>query len=129
MTENRASPIERWRRKFQCAFRGLWLGMKGQNSFLVHFPFAIAALALGWVVRCNLLEFCLLILCIGVVFACEYFNSAMEQLAKGVCKETNHQVGAALDIASAAVLVASLAAVVVGVLLLLPRLWMFVFSH
>ena len=61
-------------------------------------------------------------LCITVVLVLELVNSAIEFLAKGLCTEHNREVGKALDIASAAVLVASVGAGVIGALVLGERL-------
>jgi diacylglycerol kinase len=114
--------VKHWIDKFRNAFRGLWWGIVGQSSFSVHFPMAIAVLiAAGWL-GCELVESCLLLLCIGLVLSLELVNSAIEYLARGLCREQNQQVGYALDIASAAVLVSSLIAAFVGVLILGNRL-------
>ncbi len=112
----------KWIRKFQLAFRGVWLGMRGQSSFAVHLPVAVLVLILAAVLRCHLWQWCVLIACIGMVLAAELANSALEELAKFVCAEHNPHVGRALDIASGAVLVASLSAACIGAIIFLTQL-------
>ena len=111
----------RWRDKFREAFRGVKLGVRGQSSFFVHFFFAAAAITTAVVLECRLLEWCLLILCIGGVLAAELFNSAIEALFHGLDPATKSRWNGCLDIASGAVLVASAAAFVVGAIIFIHR--------
>ena len=107
-----------WSKKFRHAFRGLRIGSRGQNSFLVHIPVACFVLAAAIQLHVSPLEWCILVLCIASVIGAELFNTAIEHLAKAVTKEFNPHVRDALDIASAAVLVVSLGAAVIGILVL-----------
>ncbi len=109
--------MQHWIRKFRCAGRGLIVGLQGQSSFAVHLTIAPLVILLAAALRCSLWQWCVLLLCIALVLSLEYANSAIERLAKGLCSTENHDVGAALDIASAAVLVASLFSVVIGLLI------------
>lgn len=104
-----------WSRKFACAFRGVTVGVWGQTSFYVHIIAATFVIGLAAFFRVDTWEWCVLTLCIALVMTAELFNSALEHLAKATTGENNDQIRNALDIASGAVLVASLGAVVVGV--------------
>lgn len=103
-----------WIRKFANAFHGIYLGVVGQSSFLVHGLAAAATLSVAYLLNCQAWQWCALGLCIGLVLSLELINSALESLAKGVCHEHNEHVGRALDIASGAVLLASLVAAAIG---------------
>lgn len=103
-----------WRAKFADAFRGVKLGVRGQSSFFVHFFIAAAVVAAAVTMNCSLVEWCLLVLCITAVLVAEMFNSAIEALAKAITGEFDRQVGAALDIGSAAVLLTAIGASIVG---------------
>ncbi len=103
-----------WIFKFRCALRGIGFGTRGQSSFRVHLPAAALVLALAFALRCNAWQFAVLGLCIALVLCMELMNSALESLARGLCHEQNAEVGQALDIASGAVLLASLAAATIG---------------
>lgn len=104
--------------KFACAFRGLLVGVRGQNSFLVHIPITLAVFALAAWLRLSKTQWSLLVLCVTIVVAAELFNSALEHLAKAITSEQNDHVRNALDIASGAVLAASIGAAIVGLLVL-----------
>lgn len=111
-----------WPQKFRDAFRGTWIGIRRQSSFHVHFCFTAAVLVCGVIFRVSLLEWCVLLLCITVVLTAEMFNSALESMAKAITDEHQYHLGNALDIGSAAVLVASVGASVVGLLIFVNRL-------
>ena len=93
---------------------------KGRTVLSFHVPVAIVVLALAWALALNALQFCILLLCIGLVLSAELFNSALELLAKAVTQEHDPFVRDALDVASAAVLIASIFAATVGLTVLLP---------
>lgn len=112
----------KWLRKFHLAGRGVIVGIRGQSSFAVHLPAAVVVLVLAVILRCELWQWCALLGCIGLVLSAELGNSAIEELAKGVCAEHNPHVGKALDIAAGAVLMASLIAASIGAIIFLSRL-------
>ncbi len=120
-------PLERppersWIEKFRDAFRGAKLGVRGQSSFFVHFFFAAAVIVAAIVMEVDHAEWCLLVLSIALVLTAEMFNSALEWLARLLTDESDPQLGGALDIGSAAVLVAATGAAVVGTIIFGHRL-------
>src|SRR5262245_29849259 len=117
-------PRRSWSAKFGDAFRGLKLGIRGHSSFFVHFFFAALVLAAALVFGCELLEWCVLLGCIGMVFTAELFNSAVESIYHGLDEQTKPRVRGCLDISAGAVLMASMAASVIGSLIFLHRLWL-----
>lgn len=106
----------RWRDKFREAFKGIKLGVRGHSSFSVHFFCAAAAIAACVALDCRLVEWCLVLLCIGLVFTAELFNSAIETLFHGLDPEVRGRWNGCLDIAAGAVLTAGLFAALVGLL-------------
>ena len=110
----RPRSTRRWRRKFADAFDGLRLGIRGQSSFYVHGFFAALAVVALIVLGCDAFDWCLIVGCIGMVVCAELMNSAIEVLFRGLPQEARDRVFGALHISAAAVLVASLTAVVVG---------------
>ncbi|MGI9457540.1 MAG: diacylglycerol kinase family protein [Aeoliella sp.] len=108
----------RWQKKFVCALRGLTVSIRGQNSFYVHLPAALIVLLVAWILSVTYVEWLVLILCITLVLSVELFNTAIEHLARAVTREEHPEIRDALDVASAAVLVAAMGASVVGLLVL-----------
>ncbi len=119
--EPRCRP-RRWRDKFREAFRGVKRGIRGQSSFFVHFFFAVCAVAAAAILQCTVVEWCIVVICIGMVLAAELFNSAVETLFHGLDVATQQRIEGCLDIAAGAVLVASLTAAAVGIILFGHRL-------
>lgn len=115
-------PPRPWRHKFGDACRGLKLGVRGHSSFFVHFFFAALVGVAAVVLRCDLVQWCILLGCIGMVLTAELFNSAVETLFRSLDEETKSRSWQCLDIAAGAVLLASLTAVVVGSLVFLRQL-------
>jgi diacylglycerol kinase len=115
-------PERSWVEKFRDAFRGTKHGVRGQGSFFVHFFFAAAVIVTAMVLKVGLVEWCILLICITTVLTAEMFNSALESMARAITDQPNPHVGGALDIGSAAVLIAAAGAVVVGTLVFINRL-------
>ena len=114
-----------WRDKFRAAFRGLKMGVRGHSSFSVHFFFTALVLVASAVFLRDLLEWCIILGCIGVVLTAELFNSAIETLFRGLDESTKARTWQALDIAAGAVLFASLVAALIGSIVFLRHLVLF----
>ncbi|MCE5266279.1 MAG: diacylglycerol kinase [Planctomycetaceae bacterium] len=111
-----------WFRKFRDAFRGIVVGVHGQSSFQVHLAVGVSVVAAGIALHVTLVEWCILALCITGVLTAEMFNSSLESMAKAITGESDPHLGNSLDIASAAVLVASIGSAIVGAVILGHRL-------
>src|SRR5262245_34737487 len=120
--EPKSRPRRSWRTKFRAAFRGLKLGIRGHSSFSIHFFFTALVLAAAIVFGCNLQEWCILLGCIAMVLTAELFNSAIETLFRGLDETTQARVWPCLDIAAGAVLLASIAATIIGAVIFLPKI-------
>lgn len=110
-----------WRDKFRDALRGIKLGIRGHSSFFVHFFVSALVIAAALVLRCDAVEWALLLACIGSVLTAELFNSAVETLVRAAGL-SSPRARACLDIAAGAVLTASLFAVLIGAVVFLHRL-------
>ena len=111
-----------WLQKFGDAFRGLYHAVSTEWSFAAHLPVAAAAVALAAWLGISPVEWCLVALSIGGVIAAEVFNTSVESLARALDSGPDQRVKDALDTASAAVLVAVGAAIMVGLVIFGPRL-------
>jgi len=109
-----------WSRKFANACRGVARGVATESSFSVHIAATLGVVAICVFRHLSLVEWAVLVVSIGMVLAGELFNSALERLARAITSEENDHIRDALDIASGAVLLLSIVAVVVGALILIP---------
>jgi diacylglycerol kinase len=115
-------PERSWAKKFRDAFRGVREGVRGQSSFFVHFFMATAVVVAGAVMRVEVTEWCILLLCVTIVLTAEMFNSAIESMAKAITAEIHPYLKNSLDIGSGAVLVAAIGASLVGSLVFINHL-------
>ena len=118
-------PRNYWIQKFRNAFGGAWQEVREDRSFQVHFSVAAAVVVCAAVFRVDLVEWCILLVCITVVLVAELINSALESMAKAITDEHDPRVGAALDIGSAAVLLAAIGAAITGGIIFVRHLGVF----
>lgn len=107
-----------WGHKFFEAFRGAWLAIRGERSFRVHLTVAGVVLLAAIGLRCDLIEWCLLVGCVGAVFAVETVNSSIETLFHALDDANKARMTGCLDRAAGAVLITAITAVVIGSLIL-----------
>lgn len=110
-------------RSFGPALAGLAWALKTQRNLQVHVMAAVLVVALGFWLQIADWEWCAVLLATGLVWTAELLNTALEVLADRVTKEREEAIRRVKDTAAAAVLMAALAAVVVGLVILGPKLW------
>ncbi|PQO46530.1 diacylglycerol kinase [Blastopirellula marina] len=120
--KNKMTP-QGWLRKFRLALTGLIWAVRSEGSFRVHLPAAFFAILLAQFLRFDTARWIGLVITIGIVLVAELFNTALETLAQAVDDQYNEHIKHALDVASAAVLMSSVVAVVAGVLLYWTPFW------
>lgn len=108
---------------FRHAFAGWWYVLRTQHNAWIHAVASVAILAVALWLGLERIEWAILILTIAVVWVAEFVNTAVESSVDLLSPDIHPLAKAAKDIAAAAVLIASLAAVLVGLLLLGPPLW------
>lgn len=119
------------RKKFSVAdrlksFVYAWAGIKKvfytEHNMWIHLIAAIAAIAMGFLCRINRMEWIVLVVVIGMVWMAELFNTAIEAMMDIVSTEQHPQIKLVKDIAAGAVLLAAIAAVIVGCFIFIPKL-------
>lgn len=107
---------------FRHAFAGLSYLLRSQPNARIHAIITGIAVSLALVLGLTRLEWALLTGAVGLVWLAELFNTAFETLVDLVSPEHHQLAGATKDLAAAAVVVAALTALLIGLLLFLPRL-------
>ncbi|MER3514049.1 MAG: diacylglycerol kinase [Chloroflexota bacterium] len=106
---------------FRYAFAGLAYVLRTQRNMWIHAVIAVGVVALGlWL---SLVEWALLVLTIALVFTAETANTIVETTIDLITQEHHPLAKVAKDVAAGAVLLSAMAAVVIGLLILGPRLW------
>lgn len=104
-------------RKFKVAITGISWAVRTQPSFHVHVAVTIVVIALAGWLRLPPMQWSILLICISSVFVAELFNTAIEELIRAIHPQHDPRIGRVLDISAGAVLLASLVAVLVGLLI------------
>lgn len=111
-------------KSFQYALAGGRVLLTGQHNARIHGVATILVVIVAWVVRVSRLEWALLILAIGLVWAMEALNTAIELLADEVSREHCQRIGQAKDVAAFGVLAAAAAAVLIGLWVFIPHFFL-----
>jgi diacylglycerol kinase len=109
-------------RSFGYAAEGIATMLRSQPNFWVHVAAAVAALALGVVLRLSPAEMALVVFTVALVMIVECVNTALETLCDLVSPEYHPLIKRAKDVSAAAVLIGAAASVLVALLLFGPRL-------
>lgn len=107
---------------FRYACAGVVMLFRTQANAVVHAVAAVLAVALGLWLAMPPLEIAVVVLAIAAVLAAEAVNTALERTVDLASPGRDPRAGAAKDLAAAAVLIMAVGAVVVALLLYLPRL-------
>ena len=97
--------------------------LRTQRNAHIELVMALLAVAMGIILQVTRLEWALLVLVIGMVFTAEMINTATEHAVDLATNEWDPLARVAKDAAAAGVLVASLTALIIGILIFGPRLW------
>ncbi|MFW6336755.1 MAG: diacylglycerol kinase family protein [Phycisphaeraceae bacterium] len=100
------------------AGRGLWHVLCSEPHAQIHAAATVVVVALCLWLEIEAWRWAAVLLAIGLVWVAELLNSALERMCDAVHPEPHSLIGRAKDAAAAAVLVASVVAVGVGVVVL-----------
>lgn len=109
-------------KSFTYAFNGFKILLIEEHNARIHVVAAIVTVIAGFYFDISTVEWMIILLCIGAVIALEIVNSAIENLADLVCQEKNEFVKKAKDLAAAAVLTAAFVAVIIALIIFIPKI-------
>jgi len=107
---------------FKYAINGLKIILETQANFMIHLVAAVLVTAGGLYFQISFWEWSVLVLIIALVLSAEAFNTAIEKLVDLVSPDYNIKAGQIKDIAAGAVLIVSIAAVLIGMVIFLPKI-------
>ncbi len=110
-------------RSFGYAFAGWWYVLRTQRNAWIHGLATVAVALLAAWLRLERRDWAILILTIGAVWTAEFLNTALESVIDLASPQRHPLAKAGKDVGAAAVLIAALCAVLVGLLVLGPPLW------
>ena len=110
-------------RSFQYAFEGWWYVIRTQQNAWIHALVSVLVVVMGIWLRIQARDWAVIILAIAMVWAAEFFNTALEAIVDLASPQKNHLAKIGKDVGAAAVLIAAGASVLIGLLIMGPPLW------
>jgi diacylglycerol kinase len=121
MTQKKFSTADRIQ-SFNYAFQGLRTFFRTQHNAWIHVFIAVVVIAAGFYVGLDASEWLWIVLSIALVFITEMLNTSIEFLSDFVSPEIHPQIKKVKDVSAAAVLIASIGAVIIGLIIFFPRI-------
>ena len=102
---------------FRYAFRGIVTVLQDQQNLRVLLSIAALVIAMAFYFDVDRVEWCIILLCIGLVTGLEMINSSIENLVDLVTLEKKPLAGKIKDIAAGAVLFVSILSLIIGIII------------
>ena len=115
--------IKKFFKGFTYAFKGLRYAFSTQINFKVHTLSAVLVIILGCFLNITFQEWLWIILAISMVLVAELINTAFEVLVNLISPEHDSKAGIIKDLAAGAVLVTAFFAVIIGLIIFLPKIF------
>lgn len=107
---------------FLYAKQGIVEIVKKEHNFQIHLFAGIITVLFSFIVKLSYIEWAIIILTMSSVFITEMINSVVERIIDYVKPEYHIQAKIIKDVAAGAVLVSALTAVIIGLLIFIPKI-------
>lgn len=121
--EQKAWREVKYSQKFFNAFRGMYVVYKTTRHFWIHIISALMVIVLGFYFNISSLEWIALVFTIGFVIVTEALNTAIEIDIDLTSPEYHPYARDTKDVAAAAVLLSVFVAVIIGLIIFLPKIF------
>ena len=108
-------------KSFKYAFNGLNSAFY-QSNFRIQLSILLLVVIAGFLTSISLMEWCLIVIVSTIVLTTEAVNTSIEEICNFLTLEHNPHIGKIKDIAAGAVLISAMGAVIVGLLIFLPKI-------
>lgn len=105
------------------AFKGALFLIKTEASIKIQFIIAVLVTAFGFYFNISKTEWIVQFLAIGLVISIEGINTAIEKMADFIHPENHKKIGVIKDIAAGAVILASIFAIIIGLIIYIPKIF------
>ena len=107
---------------FRYAFAGWWYVIRTQRNAWIHAIISTLVIGMGFWLRIAPLEWAMIVLTMALVWSAEVMNTALEAVVDLASPQHHPLAKVGKDVGAAAVLIAAAASILVGILVLGPRL-------
>ena len=109
-------------RSFKYALTGIKLAVEVDRNVRIHIILGLLVLISSILLGISRIEFLFVLFAIFFVLITEMINTAIEEMTNLIILEHRREARIAKDVAAAAVLLAAVFAVIVGIIVLFPRM-------
>jgi len=120
--EKKAWREVKYSEKFSNAFRGIYVAFKITSHAFIYLIATLIVFVLGFYFKISAVEWILLVFAIGFVVVSEMFNTAIEIDMDLTSPEYHPFAKDTKDVAAGAVLLSAFIAIIVGLIVFLPRI-------
>ena len=110
-------------KSFGYALHGIRLMISNEQNAKIHLFTMVIVVVVGYYFHLSTTEWITIVLVSGGVFAAEAFNTSIEALSDTIAPEYNKNIKQVKDFAAGAVLVTSVTAMIVGLIIFLPKIY------
>ena len=118
----REKGLKKFFNSFSYPIKGLKYAYRNEQNLAVDVGIALIVVIFGFIFQVNKYEWAILALTIGLVISCELINTAIEAVVDLVTEEYHPLAKVAKDTSAAAVFIFAIVAIVVGLIIFLPKL-------
>jgi diacylglycerol kinase len=109
---------------FRHAFSGWWFVIRTQRNAWIHMVVSVAVILISFVLHITAFSWALILLAIAMVWIAEFLNTALEAVVDLASNHQQHELArVGKDVGAAAVLIAAITSIIIGLLVLGPPLW------
>jgi diacylglycerol kinase len=120
--ETKPSYFLKRKNAFKYAFKGIAFFFTREAHAKLHLLATILVVTAGVFFHIKAYEWLAIVICIGLVFTAEAFNSSIEILTDSIYKEQHKWAGQIKDIAAGAVLISAIVSIIVAGIIFTPYL-------
>jgi undecaprenol kinase len=106
---------------FTYALNGIKEAFKSERNFRLHLLSTILVIIVGIYLKINVGEWIAIVIVIGLVITAELFNTAIEEIINYMKPEIHPAAKKIKDLAAAGVLLTSITALIVGLIIFMPK--------
>ncbi|MDP2175434.1 MAG: diacylglycerol kinase family protein [Bacteroidota bacterium] len=110
-------------KSFKHAGNGLRIFIREEHNARIHFLIAFVVIIMAFYFRIDVIEWVAILFAIGFVLTTEIINTALENICDLISKERNERIKTIKDLSAAAVLISAITALVIGIIVFLPKLF------
>ena len=114
--------IKRITNSFKYAFNGFIDTYRTEQSVWIYIPVSLLVILMGFYFKISTMEWLVIVLVLGIILSLELVNTALEAVVDLATDKYHPLAKKAKDTVAAAVLVFAITAVIIGLIIFIPKI-------